>query len=93
MKNLGVLFRGPLVGLHVRCSETYRTPFFTASYIPKKECNKRSWGDKTKSKEAVYQRNLKIYQKYNSGTSVKELSEEYYLSPKWIYKIIAKLAS
>jgi Mor family transcriptional regulator len=62
-------------------------------YIPKKECNKRAWGDKTKSKEAVYQRNLKIYQKYNSGISVKELSEEYYLSLKWIYKIIVKLAS
>ena len=62
-------------------------------YIPKKECNKMAWGDKTKSKEAVYQRNLTIYQKHNSGISIKKLSEEYYLSPKWIYKIIAKLAS
>lgn len=60
-------------------------------YIPKKECNKRLWGDKTKSKEVVYQRNLSIYQKYRNGMSVKELSEVYYLSPKWIYKIIAKI--
>lgn len=61
-------------------------------YIPKKDCNKKAWGYETKSKEKVYQRNLKIYQKYNSGMSIKEISEEYYLSPKWIYKIIAKFA-
>lgn len=61
-------------------------------YIPKKDCNKKAWGYETKSKEKVYQRNLKIYQKYNSGMSIKEISKEYYLSPKWIYKIIAKFA-
>lgn len=61
-------------------------------YIPKKDCNKKAWGYETKSKEKVYQRNLKIYQKYNSGMSIKEISKEYYLSPKWVYKIIAKLA-
>ena len=32
MKSLGVLFRVPLVGFHVWCSETYRTSFFTAPY-------------------------------------------------------------
>lgn len=62
-------------------------------YIPKKECNKRLWGDKTKSKEIIYQRNLNIYEKYRNGMSVKQLSEMYYLSPKWIYKIIAKFKS
>lgn len=60
-------------------------------YIPRKECNKKSWGDKTKSKEEVYKRNLTIYNKYKSGISVKELSEIYYLSPNWIHRIIAKL--
>ncbi|WDV45824.1 CD3324 family protein [Clostridiaceae bacterium M8S5] len=60
-------------------------------YIPRKESNKKKWGDKTKSKEAIYQRNLTIYKKYLNGMSVKELSQEYYLSPKWIYKIIAKI--
>jgi len=59
-------------------------------YIPRKECNRRSWGDKTNSKEEVYKRNLIIYREYKSGVSVKELSEIYYLSPKWIQKIIAK---
>ncbi len=59
-------------------------------YIPRQECNRRSWGDKTNSKEEVYKRNLIIYKKYKSGISIKELSEIYYLSPKWIQKIIAK---
>lgn len=62
-------------------------------YIPKKLCNKKAWGDKTQSKEVVYERNLEIYQKYKSGTSIKKLSEEYYLSHKWVYKIIAKFTS
>jgi len=62
-------------------------------YIPRKECNRMLWGDKTKSKEEVYQRNLSIYRKYRSGRSIKELSEMYYLSPKWIRKIIAKIKS
>lgn len=37
--------------------------------------------------EEVYKRNLIIYSKYKSGASLKELSEIYYLSPKWIQKI------
>jgi Mor family transcriptional regulator len=59
-------------------------------YIPRKECNRKLWGDKTDSKKEVNQRNLSIYRQYRSGVSVKELSERYYLSPKWIQKIIAK---
>lgn len=59
-------------------------------YIPRKECNKKSWGDKTESKKEVYKRNKTIYNKYKSGVSVKKLSKIYYLSPNWIYRIIAK---
>lgn len=62
-------------------------------YIPRKECNRKLWGDNTQNREELYERNLIIYKKYKSGISVKRLSEMYYLSPKWIQKIIAKLNS
>jgi Mor family transcriptional regulator len=58
-------------------------------YIPRKENNKKSWGERTGSKEITFQRNLEICQKYKSGISIKQLSQEFFLSPKWIYKIIA----
>ena len=58
-------------------------------YIPRKECNKKHWGDKTESKKEIHQRNLAIYRKYQNGISVRELADMYYLSPKWIQKIVA----
>jgi len=60
-------------------------------YIPKKECNRKSWGETTKSKNETYNRNLQIYKKYKEGISVKALSEMYYLSPKSIQRIILKI--
>ena len=60
-------------------------------YIPKKANNRKAWGDKTKSKEETAVRNMEIYRKYKAGTSIVSLSEFYYLSPKTIQKIIAKI--
>ena len=57
-------------------------------YIPKKECNRKLWGEKTNSKKETYNRNLDIYEKYKTGLSIKVLSETYYLSPKSIQRII-----
>lgn len=60
-------------------------------YIPKKECNRKPWGETTRSKEEISARNADIYRIYEDGTSVKSLSEMYYLSPKSIQKIIFKI--
>jgi Mor family transcriptional regulator len=60
-------------------------------YIPRKECNKKSWGEKTECKKEIYERNLIIYREHKNGLSIKSLSEKYFLSPKWIQKIIARL--
>ena len=57
-------------------------------YIPKKECNRKLWGETTKSKKETYARNSDIYNKYKEGVSIKVLSEIYYLSPKSIQRII-----
>ncbi len=58
-------------------------------YIPRKECNKKPWGEKKNSREELLARNIEVFQKYQSGASVQELADAYYLSPKTIYKIIS----
>ncbi|ABX41836.1 CD3324 family protein [Lachnoclostridium phytofermentans] len=60
-------------------------------YVPRKENNRKGWGENTKSKDMIILRNLEIYEKYKKGAQIGHLSETYYLSPKSIQKIIAKL--
>ncbi len=60
-------------------------------YIPRKECNKRNWGEITKSKKDTNARNTEIYEKYKEGITTKVLSEMYYLSSKSIQKIVLKI--
>lgn len=60
-------------------------------YIPRKEGRKKAWGEKTKSRDGLAARNKQIYRKYKAGSSVISLSEIFYLSPKSIQKIIAKI--
>lgn len=57
-------------------------------YIPKKECNRKLWGETTESKKETAVRNTDIYKKYKEGVSVKVLSQMYYLSAKSIQRII-----
>lgn len=60
-------------------------------YIPKKEGNRKNWGESTKSKKETSERNSLIYNQYKTGLSIKELSERHYLSPKSIQRIILKI--
>jgi Mor family transcriptional regulator len=60
-------------------------------YIPKKECNRKPWGETTKSKRETSDRNLCIYKKYQEGVSIKALSEMYFLSTKSIQRIILNM--
>jgi DNA-binding NarL/FixJ family response regulator len=60
-------------------------------YIPKKECNRKLWGENTKSKVETSARNTDIYKIYEEGVSVKIISEMYYLSSKSIQKIVLKI--
>lgn len=59
-------------------------------YIPKKEENKIAWGELTKSKSELLNRNARIYEDYLKGMSTKSLSEKYYLSLKTIQRIVLK---
>ncbi|WP_428897036.1 Mor transcription activator family protein [Parelusimicrobium proximum] len=60
-------------------------------YIPLKEGTKKPWGSITKSKAATKERNKNIFFRYKSGVSVKDLSKDYFLTDKTIYKIIADI--
>ena len=57
-------------------------------YIPKKEENKKSWGENTTTKEELKKRNEEIMMKYNNGSSIKNLAGEYYLTEASIRRII-----
>ncbi|MCW6110758.1 CD3324 family protein [Clostridium sporogenes] len=60
-------------------------------YIPRKDGNRRMWGEVNRSKEIISKRNIEIFKKYNNGISIKELASMYYISQKTIYKIINKI--
>lgn len=60
-------------------------------YIPRKECNKRSWGSVKQSKQFTLNRNQEIFKRYIFGISAVQLADEYYLSEKTIYGIIARM--
>jgi Mor family transcriptional regulator len=57
-------------------------------YIPRKQENKKSWGETSKVREELQVRNLEIYSRYQAGASVKELAEQFYLSEKSIQRIV-----
>lgn len=59
-------------------------------YIPRQEENRRKWGDNTHTRSDLHARNNEIYRLYLEGTSVKELSERFYLSTQCIYKILSE---
>lgn len=60
-------------------------------YIPRKDENRKAWGEAKQSKQRTVKRNIEIYQKYLSGISVTDLADEYFLSEKTIYSILAKI--
>lgn len=57
-------------------------------YIPKKDENKKRWGENTNIKEKLKQRNREIYNRYLTGTSIKELTNIYYLTDSSIRRIL-----
>ena len=58
-------------------------------YIPRREETRREWGARTGIRSELLIRNSEIAAKRRAGCSVAELAEQYFLSPKAIYKIIS----
>lgn len=59
-------------------------------YIPKKQENKKQWGENTDTKRFLASRNFQIRSDFQNGMSVKQLSEKYFLSEKSIQRILKK---
>ncbi|MCC3868892.1 CD3324 family protein [Terrisporobacter mayombei] len=57
-------------------------------YIPRKENNKKSWGEESGFRQELNNRNRKIIEEYNNGKTVKEISQNYYLTEHSIRRII-----
>ena len=60
-------------------------------YIPRRAETRSAWGAANGRKAEALARNLEIYRRYREGTSVDQLAEAYFLAPKSIWKIIARL--
>lgn len=59
-------------------------------YVPRKNENQKSWGEKSGIRSSLQIRNKEIYREYLSGTTINELTKQYYLSEKSIRRIIGK---
>ncbi len=57
-------------------------------YIPKKQENKKQWGENTNTKKFLEDRNCRICEDYNNGMDIRQLAEKYFLVEKSIQRII-----
>jgi len=57
-------------------------------YIPRKDCNRKVWGETTSIKSDIHSRNRSIYMNYLNGTSTEVLANDFYLSVKSIQRIV-----
>lgn len=62
-------------------------------YIPRKNENSLSWGEKNGTKEKMAERNQTIVNSYYSGQTIAELGKVYFLSEKRIQGIIHEYES
>lgn len=62
-------------------------------YVPRKDENSLSWGEKSGTKERMAKRNQSIVERYNAGETVESLSREFYLSEKRIRGILREYES
>ncbi|WP_105617013.1 CD3324 family protein [Vallitalea okinawensis] len=57
-------------------------------YIPRKSVNKKSWGEASGARSMLNKRNIEICTEFLKGSSIKELTQKYYLSEKSVQRII-----
>ncbi|WP_028587704.1 CD3324 family protein [Desulfocurvus vexinensis] len=58
-------------------------------YIPRKAENRRQWGETTQNRQRLLARNREIAARRRAGCPVASLAEQYCLSAKAVYKILA----
>jgi DNA-binding NarL/FixJ family response regulator len=57
-------------------------------YIPRRDDRRKAWGEQTRTRADIAARNQNIRLRYDQGTSIRELADMFYLSPKTISRIL-----
>lgn len=57
-------------------------------YVPVKNEERKAWGELSGYRQEIDARNLKIIQDYNTGLSIEEIADKYFLSVFSIRKIV-----
>jgi Mor family transcriptional regulator len=57
-------------------------------YIPRRDDRRQAWGERTQTRANIRARNREIRGRHDRGMDVRELAEQFYLSPKTISKIL-----
>ncbi len=60
-------------------------------YIPRKENERKEWGNSTEIRKELIIRNQKIYIDFQKGLVKSELANKYFLSEKSIQRILCEL--
>lgn len=60
-------------------------------YIPRKENQRKEWGNKTMIRQELKERNIQIFTDFQKGYKVQDLSSKYFLSEKSIQRILRKM--
>jgi Mor family transcriptional regulator len=60
-------------------------------YIPRKDGEKKTWGEKSGARNLLRERNLEVFQKYRDGKSAEELAMEYFLTEQSIRRILSQV--
>jgi Mor family transcriptional regulator len=59
-------------------------------YIPRKNDNQKAWGEQSGIRDILKVRNNEIFENYNQGITIRELSLMYYLSEQSIRRVIGQ---
>lgn len=57
-------------------------------YVPKKQINKKHWGENTDTRQVLASRNCQICLDRQNGMTIKQLSEKFFLTEKSIQRIL-----
>ena len=60
-------------------------------YIPRKENQRKEWGNKTLIRQELEDRNFQIFADFQNGYNVQALSIKYFLSEKSIQRILRNM--
>ena len=57
-------------------------------YIPRRDDRRKTWGERTQTRANITARNREIHARHSQGMRVRELADQFYLSPKTIARIL-----